>query len=141
MKKFVWEDKYSLGIASVDEQHKTFFEILNEVAELTKHPNDPDLRSGLVIALVKFGNYAFYHLSYEEEYFIKFAYKDREDHETAHEIYRGKITEYLKRIKNADTDLVNLAEETAQFGQDWLKFHILDMDKKYVDLFLQHDMH
>ncbi len=39
MNKFVWTNEYSLGVGVIDDQHKHFFEIVNQIYDLLEKKN------------------------------------------------------------------------------------------------------
>lgn len=139
-KKFNWEDKYSVGIETIDNQHKTFFENINEAIDLLNDPENPNLQKQLILVLVKFANYAFYHLSFEEDYFIKFKYSESDSHIAEHNYYRDKMADYLKEVRSDGTDKILLAGEIVDFSIYWLETHINKVDKNYSSCFKENGL-
>lgn len=39
MKKVHWEDNYSIGIRSIDKQHRKLFNLVNKLYDLEESPN------------------------------------------------------------------------------------------------------
>ena len=140
MDKFVWTDDYSVGIALIDEQHKRFFEIANEVLDLSSKKDVK--REALLIYLEELGNYAFYHLGTEEKFFDEFKYEGALRHKAAHDAFRKIVKENLDSVRSAviDADIVRLSEDIASFTSDWLKNHIIIMDKQYAVFFQEHGL-
>ncbi|HQA96069.1 MAG TPA: bacteriohemerythrin [Candidatus Colwellbacteria bacterium] len=132
MAKFVWTEEYSVGIPSIDEQHRHFFDIANRVTDLAEKENVS--REELTTNLGELGNYAFYHFSTEEGYFSKFNYEGAAIHISAHNNYRRQMEDYLGRVRG-ENDLKSLAVVVANFSGNWLLGHILEMDKKYTVFF------
>jgi len=86
MEQFVWKDEYSVGVKLINEQHQRFFEIANSVMAFSEEGNpDPER---LLALLGELENYAFYHLSTEEEYFREFRYEDAALHISVHNLFR-----------------------------------------------------
>lgn len=138
MMKFYWDPKYSVNIKSIDIQHKKFFEIINNVFFLLRQkPVDETKVNKIVKDLVE---YAEYHLNYEEKCFKETDYPDMATHCQFHNGYRQKIKDYQKKIKQKDSNLIALAQEIAEFAQNWLSEHILATDQKYSQYFLVHDV-
>ena len=112
MEKFNWTNEYSVGIASIDEQHKHFFGIANSVVDLAaKEVSKHDL----LVSLGELGNYAFYHFGNEEGYFDKFGYQDAPHHIAEHNQYRERIENYLKRARGEE-EIKELAKEMAFYS-------------------------
>jgi len=130
MDKFVWEDKYSVGIPSLDEQHKRFFGIADNIIDMLerKEFNEAKL-SELLEQLVTHG---LIHFRTEEAYFDKFNYPSAPVHIETHKSYNRKINNYVQVLKDRTTDVKTLAEEVAGFAIYWLSDHILLMDKLYT---------
>ena len=138
MNKFVWTSEYSLGILTIDEQHKHFFEIVNKIYDLLESKNNN--KDEILKIVTELVDYAYFHLSTEEKYFNQFAYSDISNHMKYHTFFREKSQEYLDRIRTADTNLPELILEIDNFSKDWLSHHILVADKMYAPLFKAHGL-
>ncbi|OGC46359.1 hypothetical protein A3B64_05020 [candidate division WWE3 bacterium RIFCSPLOWO2_01_FULL_37_24] len=131
-KRFVWDDSYSVKVPSIDEQHKKFFDITNQILDIIENTRSPDVKNSLILAVVELGRYALYHLSYEEECIFKFQCTECSDHPLSHDYYRKKVKEYLKQVRDKKTDIFVLAEEVAVFSREWLSKHIAAKDREYI---------
>ena len=128
----VWKDEYSVGIASIDEQHKKFIDILNELSQAFLSKSHQD---SLKKILKELEEYSEQHFSYEEKYFQKFHYGEAVQHKEKHETFRKQVGEMKKRLDLGD-DL--LEYDMFLFVNDWLIVHIQQEDKKYAACFLEH---
>jgi len=135
MKKFIWTIEYSVGVESIDEQHQHFFDIANKILELV----DSESSEGRVLfeSLEELGNYAFYHLKTEEDYFDKFNFALAQEHVDAHNLYRKKVNEMMDRARKGE-DIKKIMKEAASYSGEWLLNHILVMDKKYTKFLQEH---
>jgi hemerythrin len=131
-KKFKWNDKYSVKVPSLDEQHKKFFDITNQIIDVLEKPHNPALKERLILLLVKLGIYAQYHLDYEENCINRYKCKGCETHPGAHALYRSKVKNYLQQVQIEGTDIYKLSGEVAEFSQTWLSTHILHKDREYI---------
>ena len=138
MEKFVWTNKYSLGIGIIDEQHHHFFDIVNRIYDMLEKKGDH--REEIITIVGELKEHAFYHLATEEKYFNQFAYSDIANHMKAHTAFRLKTEEYSNRIENKDEDFSQLALEIADFSKNWLEHHILVADMLYAPLFKAHGL-
>lgn len=138
MEKFKWQEKYSVGIKKIDEQHKKFFSITNSIIDLLGSGNSVNKK--LNPALMELEDYANYHLGTEESYFDKFTYKDADFHIAQHDQYRDKIAYYRKLLadKRGDDDCCDLAEEIVNYSIHWLSDHILTVDILYTEFLKEH---
>jgi hemerythrin-like metal-binding protein len=138
-KRFEWTKEYSVGIPSIDEQHKHFFEIANKIIGLCDKENLT--KEDVLPGAGELGDYAFYHLGTEEGYFDKYGYEDSAIHVAAHMQYRQAVNGYLSRIREENADPRELALEMALYSGDWLLRHILIMDKKYTEFLVGKGVH
>lgn len=132
MDKFIWTQEYSVGIESIDEQHRHFFDIANKILGIMEAKSL--LEKAIFEVLEELGDYAFYHLETEENYFDKFNYGGASEHIAVHNEYRGKVQDMMDRIRQGG-DIKKIAKEAALYSGEWLFKHILAMDKKYTKFF------
>jgi len=81
-KCFIWKDKYNLNIKEIDDQHKNFVNILEEVYQSVLTNEDRKLVGK---RLEDLKNYAIKHFATEEKYFDEFNYSDSKKHKAAHQ--------------------------------------------------------
>jgi len=135
MEQFTWTTKYSVGIRSIDEQHQHFFEIANSLVKVAL--NDASAKEEILALINNLGDYAFYHLKTEENYFDKFKYPDAAEHIAEHDKYRDQIKIYLDLIRDGEADIKKIGKEAAIFSGNWLYHHILLVDTKYTKFFIE----
>lgn len=138
MMQFIWDPKYSVSIKSIDAQHQKFFDIINQLYYLAK--TNQITSETLQTAVKKFQDYANTHLAYEEKYFTEFDYPNAAKHIAAHDLFRQKITQYMAQCLQPQINVAKLLNEIADFSRDWISGHILALDQKYSQFFLQHDL-
>jgi hemerythrin-like metal-binding protein len=138
MEKFVWTEDYSVGITLIDEQHRHFFEIANKILDLINEKG-PE-KEALFAYCEELGDYAFYHLSTEEKFFDEFKYDGALEHRAAHDVFRTMAGKYLDDARKTTTDITELSGSIVSFSSDWLKNHILVMDKHYAAFFREHGL-
>ncbi|MFA6521917.1 MAG: bacteriohemerythrin [Candidatus Gracilibacteria bacterium] len=139
MDRFIWTKEYSVGIELIDNQHKHFFEITNNILDYADQ-KDLSNRNEIVNLINDLGNYALYHLSTEEEYFDKFKYPDAPAHIEAHNNFKKTAKALFDEVIKADTNIKATAQKAALFAGSWLFQHILSMDKKYSQFFIDHGL-
>ena len=138
MEKFIWTDDYSVGITLIDEQHQHFFEIANEIFDLIDKKEFE--REALFAYVMELGDYALYHLGTEEKFFDEFKYAGAPEHRAAHDAFRATAGKYLDDARASTTDITELSGKIASFAGNWLKNHILVMDKQYASFFREHGL-
>lgn len=132
-KKFIWTKEYSVNVSEIDNQHKEFINIINDLFDLGEKESFTDEEALLKVS--KLGDYAFYHLATEEDLFITTGYKDASGHIVAHNKFREKAKDFVNQIRDKNKDKKEVLEEIAKFTGDWLMNHILIVDKKYSEFF------
>ena len=138
MMKFIWDAKYSLNLKTIDSQHQKFFEIINRIYPLARQKNiNPQ---DILAVITELNQYAEKHLSYEEKCFQDYHYPDADSHLRAHHAFRQQIKEFFLLLSQPQTNISALAEQIADFSQNWLSAHILEVDHHYVSFFLTHDL-
>ncbi|MFC1748799.1 bacteriohemerythrin [Pseudomonadota bacterium] len=137
--KFVWDDKYSVQVELIDEQHKKYFSIVNRIAD---HLDLAQADQQLLIEIVKeMVDYALYHFETEEKYFLEFSCENCDGHIAEHNKYRSKMKEFLSKTEVImDEDVAQLFEEISVFAIEWFTSHILVEDKKYTQCFNEHGL-
>lgn len=123
MASIIWEPKYSVAIASLDDHHKKLFELINAL--------DSGADQAKIQATLKeLINYTQYHFGKEEEILQANAYPDYGSHMKVHLEFIKKIREFTTSFHSgAGVSLVNLRS----YLSDWLADHILVLDKKYAE--------
>lgn len=133
---FVWNDIYSTSINLIDEQHKRFFELLNKVQLLLA--NDSASFEDVMSIAKEMNDYAFFHFSVEEKYFIEFNYKYLDKHVEAHNVFRGVVSDMMKKIEDPNADFRDIIYNLSIFGKEWFLNHIIAEDIKYAECFIEH---
>ena len=129
-----WDDKYSLGLPIVDEEHKEFIGILNKAIFAKEHNDNPEeIRE----VLREMTNYALTHFKTEESYMKVFNYPEYQDHKEEHHEFALKTIAYLDRVINGD---YQIACDILEDLKSWLVNHIQVTDQKYIDCFIKNGL-
>lgn len=135
MKELItWSDRYNLGIAEIDSQHKKMIGIINTLYRAMEASTEKEEMSVILQELIDYANY---HFATEEEHFKKFDYEDTVEHIKAHNMYREKVSEFTREYFN---NAIMLPFEMMDFLGDWWTGHIQGIDRKYVPNFHAHGM-
>lgn len=129
-----WSDDLSVNVKEIDEQHKAFLGILNNLYKIMM---EPESASGVKDILRQLEAYADFHFATEEKYFDKFNYELAAEHKEEHRKLIAKVKEFLKRV-DVEGDRVVL--ELLDFLGDWLVGHLSEQDKKYIKCFNEHGL-
>jgi len=124
-----WNDKYSVGISMIDEEHKKLIAILNKVIYAKGHDGNPEeLRE----VLRELTNYALTHFKTEETYMIEFNYPEYQYHKEEHHNFSKTTISYCNRVSEGDYQIANVIIEYLKW---WLVNHIQVTDRQYIDCF------
>ncbi len=126
-KFFKWKDEYSVGIESIDQQHRKLLNLINLLQTATTYSTGGGYERE---ALDKLVDYTVTHFSYEEEMMQKYDYPDFEAHKKQHEKMIEAVGSILKQYEeNPDSAM----RDAHNFLKDWLIQHIKGTDKQYSD--------
>jgi hemerythrin-like metal-binding protein len=118
-----WTPNLSVGIDSIDEQHLVLIDMLNDFYEhLQKRSNTESI--GKLIDGMK--EYTFMHFDMEEALMEKFGYPDFATHKKEHELFVEKVVGLEQKFRKGQ---LVLSFEITNFLKNWLKDHILILDK------------
>ena len=120
-----WNDSFNVGVKLVDHQHQKLFSIVNE---LIKGKNSNMEKEIIEKVLKELADYTVYHFS-TEEHFLKIHPRFKV-HSDIHHRFVDKISDFILDFNHGDT---KLSSDILNFLIDWLKAHILDMDKNYFE--------
>ncbi len=120
-----WKDDYSVGIDSIDQQHKKLLNLINQLQTAVDYSTGEEFEREALDELV---DYTKTHFSYEEGLMRDNDYPDFEPHKAQHEKMFAKVEEVLAEYEqDQDTAMANAAE----YLKDWLINHINGTDKEY----------
>ncbi len=129
-----WEDKYSVGISMIDEEHKKLIGILNKAIFAKEHNDNPEEIKEVLREMTK---YALTHFATEETYMNEFNYPEYQDHKEEHRDFSIETIAYRDKVIKGDYQIAN---EILEYLKWWLINHIQDTDKKYVDCFKENGL-
>ena len=120
-----WKDEYSVGIDSIDQQHKKLLNLINQLQTAVDYSTGEQFEREALDELV---DYTKTHFTYEEGLMRDNNYPDFEPHKAQHEKMFEKVREVLAEYEqDQDTAMANAAE----YLKDWLINHINGTDKEY----------
>jgi hemerythrin-like metal-binding protein len=129
-----WDEKYSVGITSIDNQHKELFKHLNNLLEAMKQGQANDVISQIIL---KVEQYAVNHFQKEEYFFQRFNFHGSAEHISEHQDFKNKIVSLKSDLKSGK---ITLTFELLNFLKDWIDHHILIVDKQYSECFRQNGL-
>jgi hemerythrin len=132
--KLLWEEKYSVGVKLIDDQHKMMFETINTLIDILGGVPQKNEIDEIISKLVE---YKKFHFATEEKYFDDFNYEYAEEHKAKHRDFNNKLDELV--AKNKDDSII-LAFGLIDFLEDWLLDHLITEDQKYVECFAKNGL-
>jgi hemerythrin len=126
-----WNENLSVKIDSIDAQHKKLIELVNSFYDGISRGTTKEKMLGLIKGMKE---YTLYHFSTEEEYMKQFGYADFMEHKFEHDKFIDTVLNYEERYRNGK---LLLSVEITNFIKEWVSNHILETDKKYVELFVR----
>jgi hemerythrin len=133
--KIEWKDEYSVGIKEIDDQHKYFISLLNDLYNaIVAGKSREDLKE----LFLYLADYAEKHFATEEKYFDEFNYDGAAEHKAKHQEMRLEI----EKIKNMDDEEkeIDFYGNIVYLLKNWLEEHLAQMDQKYKKCFAQHGL-
>jgi len=131
---YEWNDDLSVGVPSIDRQHKVLIALINDLHIAIDSGKG---QSQAKYILKKLINYAKAHFIYEEGLFTQHNYVATDEHLASHRNIEVKLSELEEKAKDPD---YNLSEELMDFLKSWLNNHILKEDMGYSELLSKHNI-
>ena len=121
-----WNENLSVGVPSVDEQHKTLLRLLNDLFDASQAGRG---QAVLGKVLEELADYTVYHFQYEESLFAQTGYSAATDHIKEHDEMIRLVQVQRQNYKDGASEI--LSEELLKFLRRWLHMHIMGSDKKF----------
>ncbi|MFW5497634.1 MULTISPECIES: bacteriohemerythrin [unclassified Maridesulfovibrio] len=122
-----WSDTaYSVGIKSIDVQHKKLVGMINGLHKAMRDRASDTVMKKLVEELK---NYTVDHFSTEEKLFDRFGYPQTPAHKELHEKFVNQVLEFESALLSGKA---KVTMDVMHFLKDWLIEHIQGEDRKYT---------
>jgi hemerythrin len=122
-----WKDTYSVGIASIDQQHKKLIDLINMLQTTVDYSTGEEFERECLAAVV---DYTKTHFGYEEELMEKYGYPEFEAHKAQHQEMIDKVNQLLAEYEQHPESAMKSA---LSFLKQWLIRHINGTDKQYSE--------
>jgi PAS domain S-box-containing protein/hemerythrin-like metal-binding protein len=126
LKKVIWNDAYSVGVAEMDEQHKKLVGMINQLADCHA-AQSAESSEAFHEVLCRMFDYTRVHFKAEEDYLQRIGYPQLLAHEKEHTAFVEKMTTYSL----VASDGVQDCEGAYHYMKNWLLSHILKSDMQY----------
>ncbi len=125
-----WDNKYSVNVSMIDEQHKKFIDIINKATHVQKYNNKRPIAISEI--LIEITAYARKHFRTEETYMINCKYYDYKLHKDEHNSFSKIIPNYWQELTDNNFKVIDAILEYLKW---WFTNHIQVTDKKFVVCF------
>ncbi|BCO07785.1 hypothetical protein GF1_01610 [Desulfolithobacter dissulfuricans] len=128
---FAWSSALSVGIETIDNQHKKLVDLINRLYRAVINGENRTVSGEILDELV---NYTATHFQTEERLFDQYGYSETKQHKNVHEKLVKQVVEFQQQFHaGAELDMSLL-----EFLKDWLVNHIMKTDKRYSSFLRQH---
>lgn len=127
---FAWDQRYSVGNAVLDEQHRKFLTLCEKVVVCLDSQGEKG-REAYHILLDDLSNHAATHFRTEEDILAASGYTGLDRHLEEHNYYFERLTDLLLAATAGRLD----KEGLRSFVTSWWVNHILESDMRYAALF------
>jgi hemerythrin len=124
-----WSSALSVSVKEIDDQHVKLIQMINNL-DTAMQSGQGKTKVGEILAEML--NYTKSHFAMEERYFEKFGYPDAPAHKAEHQKF---IVEVAKFKQDFESGALGLSIKVLSFLSDWLRGHIMGVDKKYSAFF------
>ena len=126
MQQIAWDEKMSVGVQALDEDHRQLVRMVNELYESILAE---DAGGVLQSVLDRLTLYTVEHFRREEELFLRYGYPEAEAHANEHARLIAQVEKARKNFGSGGNAVLSL--ELINFLRQWLLSHIQGVDKKY----------
>ncbi|MCP5162840.1 MAG: bacteriohemerythrin [Hahellaceae bacterium] len=123
----VWRDEYSVGIASIDAEHKKLLNLINQLQTASLYYTGEDFDKDALNEVIE---YTKYHFANEEKLMETHGYPTCESHKQEHRRMAEKV---MSMVKAYEEDSDKTIDELLNFLKQWLIRHINGTDKEYSE--------
>lgn len=125
-----WNSELSVGIASIDEQHKKLINMINALNDALENGLADEVLATIFADLTV---YTEEHFGYEERLFAEYGYSETAAHKNEHQALIKQVQELKQKMLEGD---FMIGVEVMVFLKEWLLNHILKTDKAYTQFML-----
>jgi len=124
-----WNDKYSVNIQLIDDDHKRLIHLINQLQSSIDYYQSQSFDEEALKELI---DYTKFHFKREEDLMQEYDYPGYEEHIVQHKKMIEKINNMVEKYSKSGESTIS---ETVDFLRDWLINHIQKTDQQYVPFF------
>ena len=119
-----WKSEYSIGVESIDKQHKQLVTIINVLNNSTRQGSSREVLWEVLVSLIR---YTKIHFESEERLFKMHGYPGYDEQRRAHEKLTAQVSDFSKAFIQHQIDI---SPDLMVFLRDWLMDHVLELDRR-----------
>ncbi|MEZ7196638.1 bacteriohemerythrin [Pseudodesulfovibrio karagichevae] len=129
-----WHESNSVGVPSIDDQHKRLMALTNRLFLAIMDETGETALEGVLNDLA---DYAVYHFTHEEGLLRKYGYPEDllAEHQAEHKALTDRVLHYIARYRD---DPANLDLSVYVFLRDWTTEHMGRSDARYSEFLMAH---
>ncbi len=125
-----WSDTYSVGIRSIDNEHRRLVGLVNKLHDASLQGQGS---ATAPVVLNELASYTVSHFAHEERLFDQHGYPDTPNHKRAHSDLVKQVQDLQEKAKAGN---FTVGMEVMNFLKNWLVQHIQGTDFKYRDFLI-----
>lgn len=126
--KFVWHERYSIGVEDIDREHRKLFNVMNKLFSYGG-ATDEKSRWAYQEGIKFFKGHAMKHFAEEEVYMASIGYEGYETHRRLHDIFRKKTLPEIEKELMATRYSPEAVEHFLGVCAGWLIGHTMTEDR------------
>ena len=121
-----WDSRLALNVGEIDKQHQKLVSMVNDLSTAMLEGRGKEAVGHILDGLV---SYTQYHIGAEEHLLDQHGYPESPAHKTEHVAFVKKIQEFRDDYGRGK---LGLSIDVMTFLSEWLRGHIMVIDKQYV---------
>ena len=120
-----WKDGYSVGVRSIDDEHKQLLAMINRAYDSVENMEEEKVMMELVEEMRR---YAMVHFATEEKMMLQYDYPFSKEHKLEHNDFMIKAASSNNILDTSPKGIEPV--KIFKYLADWLREHIMKTDKK-----------
>ena len=137
MDKIIWDESFSVGNETLDNQHQNILRMINELIDNQQSNISSEKVTNILDDLML---YVRQHIDYEEVILEQLDYPEYSQHKSSHLLLQEQLAELMygasEQVLSHGKYDDNIPKEVLEFLMCWWQKHILVEDMKYKFLFV-----
>ncbi len=125
MAVFGWNEKYSVKVREIDEQHKKLIGLVGQLNDAMRQGKGKQVLGEVLGNLIQ---YTRTHFAAEEKLLKANGYPEYEAHKAKHDSMTGKVSQIYRDYQDGKA---TITLEVMNFLENWVDKHIMGTDMRY----------